>query len=461
MKYLIIFPRNHLSIKIHTNFNMKNDNGVYEPGMNLTIDQYSLNDNIRVGRQEDLASDLDNTQSRPRLLNSLGTVFKKDGKRIPNMTIKTLMLNTRSVDQDQGFRNGTNFITVKSMLSLKSTEDDDCKFEIVSPEETGRLWGILPAARGGIIVPSQVKTALPLSNERQSVILSDICSSKFQTSNGELRENRYETWDGTGLDDRMAGLSGSNQEKILRRGLSAIDSSTGLEQLCSQYGRPVLDNQIPESIKIPQFHDQFTDYPQSDENWTSASHRAIPNDYLNNDRSAEHSMNSTQQTTQYFNVKSSGCGGKSKNENHGNQVPVPRKRSQENHQQGNHGPISRKRTRTLGVETTAVQADAINIAGGPSDLEDGFHFRGINGGSHNPTKRKKFAKTNRIYQPRVEQRAYCMSRVSVSLEEMKAIDPDYDEHPIKAFLPERMKFSRQAGMKNIVMSTRMISLLNA
>ncbi|KAM0189477.1 hypothetical protein ACHAPC_003054 [Botrytis cinerea] len=423
---------------------MTNDNGVYEPGINLTIDQYSLNDIIRVGRQKDLASDLDDTQSRQRLLNSLGTVFIKD-------------------EQDKGFRNGTNFITVQNMLSFKSTEDDDCEFEIVSPEETGRLWGMLPATRGGIIVPSQVKTALPLSNERQSVILSDINSSNFHTSNGELSENRYETWDGTGLDDRMAGLSGSNQEKILKRGLSAIENSTGLERLCSQYGMPVLDDQTPDFIRPPkfsQFHDQFTGYPQSDGNWTSASHGAIPNDYLNTYRSAEHSMNSTKQKTQYFNVNSSGYGGGSKNEIHGNQVPVFRKLSQEN-QQENHCSISRKRTRTLGVEATAVQADAMNIAGGPSDLKDGFELGGINRGSPNPTKRNKFAKTNRIYQPRVEQRAYCMSRVSVSLEEMKAIDPDYDEHPLKAFLPERMKFSRQAGMKNIVMSTRMINLLNA
>ncbi|TEY73104.1 hypothetical protein BOTCAL_0083g00170 [Botryotinia calthae] len=442
---------------------MTNYNGVYEPVINLRIDQYTLNGNIRVGRQGDLAPDLDGTQSRSRPLNPLDTVFQKDGKRISDVTIQTLKLITRAINQDQGFRDGTDLINAQNILSFKSTKDDDCEFEIVSSEETFRLWGMLPGNRGGDIVSSQVQTALPLRNERQTIILSDINCSNYHTSNGTLRENRYETWDGTVFNDRMAGLSGSNQEKILRSGLLATETSTGMEQLSSQYGMPDLDDQIPESIRPPQFlqfHDQFTDYPQSDGDWTSASHRTIPNDYLNTDRSAEQSMNSPQQPTKYFNANSGGYGSGSQNEIHGNQVPVPRKRSQGSHQQENHSPIPRKRARTRGAMITEVQVDSMNVTGDQLDLEGVFELDEINRSSHNPTKRNKLVKTNRVYQPRVEQRAYCMSRVSVSLEEMKVIDPDYDEHPLKTFLPERMKFSRQTGMKTIVMPTRMINLLN-
>ncbi|TGO45199.1 hypothetical protein BCON_0413g00020 [Botryotinia convoluta] len=335
---------------------------------------------------------------------------------------------------------------------------------MMGPDETERLWGIVPGIRGGNNESSQVQTTLPLSNKRQPLILSDDNSSHYHTSNGDLDRSFYDTWDGTVFDDRMAGLSGSNQENILGSGLLATETSTGLEQLCSQYGISDFTNQIPESIRpsqFPQIHTQFTNYPQSDGNWTSESDRIIPDDYLNANRSAEHSMNSPQQTIQYFNVNSRGYESGSQNETHGNQAPILQKRIQESRQQENHGPIPWKRTRTRGAKTKAVQAGGMNVAEGLSDLECRFGMDEINRGSHNPTKRNKFAKTKYVSQPRVEQRSYCMSRVNVSLEEMKAIDPDYDKHPHKAFIPERMRFSQQAGMKTILMPTRMINLLNA
>ncbi|KAF7887832.1 uncharacterized protein EAF01_010986 [Botrytis porri] len=103
----------------------------------------------------------------------------------------------------------------------------------------------------------------------------------------------------------------------------------------------------------------------------------------------------------------------------------------------------------------------MNVAEGLSDLEGRFEMNENNRNSQNPTKRNRLAKTKCVSVPRVEQRSYCMSRVSVSLEEMKAIDPDYDKHPYKAFFPENMECSQQAGMKQILMLTRMINLLNA
>ncbi|TGO13154.1 hypothetical protein BPAE_0765g00010 [Botrytis paeoniae] len=504
---------------MNTNFNTTNQNGVYDVGINSAIDQYNLNGHIMIGRQDDPASNIDGAQRRLRLINSLVTIFEHDdpstyefmsfgidkmqnsrieepqveghhnqetalhrfegvyddekGGRLPNLDgLDTSFDSSRlghqqltqqhADDQNQGFRNRTDLPTVHNMLALESTEDDDCEFEIISPEDTERLWGILSAIRGGNDVPSQVQTILPLRNERQPVILNDNNNPHGYTSNGDLERSFYDTWDGTNFDDRMAGLSGSNKENIFGRGLLATEIAAGLEQLCGQYGIPDLANQNQECIRpsqFPQIRKQFTDCPESDGNWTSASDRVIPNDCLNADQSADHSMSSTQQKIQNFNSRGYESG--TQNVTHGNQVPVPQQRSHESHQQGYHGPVPRKRTRTRGAKITTVQAGGMNVTEGLSDLEGRFEMDENNRHSHNPTKRNKFAKAKCVSLPRVEQRSYCMSRVSVSLEEMRAINPDYDKHPHRAFLPERMEFSQQAGMKTILIPTRMIDLLSA
>ncbi|KAF7914809.1 hypothetical protein EAE99_010510 [Botrytis elliptica] len=383
---------------MNTNFNTTNRNEVYESGVNLVAEQYTPNGEIMVRSQNDPASNIDGDQRRLRILNSVVTIFENDDP-------STSSDNSRLSDQpptsqhadnpNQGFRKGTDLPTVQSVSAFESTEDDDCEFEIVGPDETERLWGITLETGGGSNVSSQVQTTLPLSNGRQSLILSDNNSSHYHTSNGDLGQSFYGTWDRTVFGDRMAGLSGSNQEKIIGSGLLATETSTGLEQLCNQYGMPDLTDQIPESTspsQFPQIQTQCTDHP--DPKW--------------------------------------------------NQSQIPRKRAQ-----------------TSGLKTTAVQTGVMNISERLSDLEDKSEMDEINRGSHNPAKRSKVAKSKYVSQPRVEQRSYCMSRVSVSLEEIKAIDPDYDKHPHKTFLPERMKRSQQTGMKTILLPTRMINLLNA
>ncbi|KAF7956258.1 hypothetical protein EAE96_005178 [Botrytis aclada] len=500
---------------------MTNENGVFESGMNSAIDEYTLNDHIIVGSQDNPASDIYGAQSSPRLFNSQGTIFENDdtsvyesmsfgidkvqssrieqphfeGHRIQEATLNGFqdvcddddwvvhltnlneldtpvdnsrcyqqLTEQRADDQDQGFRNGPDIPSVHSMSAFESTEDDDCEFEMVSPEETERLWGIIPESRSGNNVSSQIQTTLPFSNELQPLILSDNNNSNHYTSNGDLRRSFYDTWEGTIFDDRMADLSGSNQDDIFRSGRLATETSTGLEQLCSQYGVPEVAHQGLESImppQLPQIQTQSTDFRQSDGNWTSASRRIPSDDHLNPDRYAEHNMNFQQQTIQYFNFNSGGYESVSQNETRVDQVPVLQERSQESHRQENHGPNSRKRNQTRGAKTTKVQAGGINVAGGLSNLEGKSERDEINRGSHKHTKRNKSGTIRGVSQPRLEQRSYCMSRVSVSLDEMRAIDPDYDKHPHRAFQPERMKFSRQTGMKTIVMPARMIDLLNA
>lgn len=280
------------------------------------------------------------------------------------------------------------------MSAFRSTEDDDCEYEILSLEETERLWGIIPETGGVDNVLSQFQTTLPLGNESQSLILSDNNSSHHHTSDGDLGQSFYDTWDRNVINDRMAGLSGSNQENIIENGRLATETPTGLQQLCSQYGMPDLTDQIPESTRpsqFPQTHTQITDHPHSD---------------------------------------------------------------------GNHSCIPQKRTRNRGA-TKTVQAHGVNVAEDLSDLDVRSEMDEINQGSHNTTKRNKRVRTKKAPVPRVEQRSYCMSRVTASLEEMKAIDPDYDEHPHKAFFPEKMNLSQQVGMKSILIPTRMIDLLNA
>ncbi|THV49096.1 hypothetical protein BGAL_0211g00030 [Botrytis galanthina] len=354
---------------MNTNFNTTNRSGFYESGMNSLIDQYPINGHIMLRNRDDPVSSIDGAQKRLRIRNFLVTIFENDDST------------------DQSTRN--------FMSAFRSTEDDDCEYENLSPDETERLWGIIPETGGVDNVSSQVQTTLPLGNERQSLILSDNNSSHYHTSDGDLGQSFYDTWDRNVINDRMAGVSGSNQENIIENGLLATETPTGLEQLCSQYGMPDLTDQIPESTRpsqFPQTQTQITDHPHSD---------------------------------------------------------------------GNHSCIPQKRTRNRDAKTKTVQAHGVNVAEDLSDLDVRSEMDEINQGSHNITKRNKRAKTERVYQPRVEQRSYCMSRVTASLEEMKAIDPDYEKHPHKAFFPERMNFSQQVGRKSILIPTRMIDLLNA
>ncbi|TGO36294.1 hypothetical protein BHYA_0129g00150 [Botrytis hyacinthi] len=438
---------------MNTNFNTTSRNGFYESGINSPIDEYTSNHHIMVRIQDDPTSNIDGAQRRLRIRNSLFTIFENDDSTDPSKyrsmsfgidkmhnsriqepqieghhTQETALHRFNGIyddekggrlknpddtsfdgsrwgdqpptqqhayDQNQGFRNGTNLPNVQSMSAFEFTEDDDCEYEILSPEETKRLWSIIPETGGGNHVSSKVQTTLPLSNERQSLVLSDNNSSYYHASNGDLAQSFYDIWDRNVIDDRMAGLSGSNQENIIGSGTLATETSTGLEQLCSKYGMPDIADQIPESIgpsQFPQIPTQIKDYPHSDENQS--------------------------------------C-------------------------------IPRKRTRTRGAKTKTVQAGGMNVAEDVSDLNGRFEMDEINRGCHNTTKRNKVAKTKYISRPRVEQPSYCMSRVNVSLEEMKAIDPDYDKHPHKAFFPERMKSTQQAGLKSILLPTRMINLLNA
>ncbi|TGO18423.1 hypothetical protein BTUL_0010g00930 [Botrytis tulipae] len=440
---------------MNTNLNTTSRNGFYESGINWPIDQHTLNGHIIVRTQDDPASNIDSAQRRLPIRNSLDTTFKNNDStdrskyrsmsfgidKMQNSRIQEPQVEGRHTqetvlyrfdpifddekggrlkeldelgnsfdssrpgdqspipqhadDQNQSFQNGTDLLNLQSMPAFEFTEDDDCEYEVVSPEETKRLWGIIPETGDGNNVQSQVQTTLPLSNERQPIILSDNNRSYYHSSNGDFGQSFYDTWDRNVIGDRMAGLSGSNQENIIGSGLLATEISNGFEKLCSQYGMPYLTDQIPESIEpsqFPQIHTQIPDYPHSD--------------------------------------------------GHCNYMP-------------------RKRTRNHGAKTETIQADGMNVAGDSSDLDGRYEMDEINRGSHTTTKRKKLAKTKNISQPRVEQPSYCMSRVNVSLEEMKAIDPDYHKHPHKAFFPERMKFSQQAGLKSILLPTRMINLLNA
>ncbi|KAF7939361.1 uncharacterized protein EAE97_007441 [Botrytis byssoidea] len=429
---------------MNTNINTTSRNGFYESGINSPIDQYTVNSHIMVRSRDDPASHIDGAQRRLPIRNSLDTTFKNDGLskyrsmsfeidkmqnsrikehqveghhthetalhgfndiypneeggRLENLDVQDWVVNRQhqhADDQNQGFKNGSDRLSVQGMPAFELTENDDCEYEIVSPEETKRLWGIIPETGGGNDVSSQVQTTLPLSNEGQQLILGDNNSSYHHKSNNDLGKSFYDTWDRNVISDRMAGLSGSNQEKVIGNGLLATETQTGLEQLCSQYGMPDLTDQIPESIEpsqFPQIHTQIPSYPHSDENYSY---------------------------------------------------------------------IPRKRTRTHGANTGTIQAGGMDVAEDLSDPDGRFEMNEIDQGSHTTTKRKKLAKTKNISQPRVEQPSYCMSRVNVSLEEMKAIDPDYDKHPHKAFFPERMKFAQQAGLKSILLPTRMINLLNA
>ncbi|TGO45059.1 hypothetical protein BOTNAR_0706g00020 [Botryotinia narcissicola] len=445
---------------MNTNTNTTSRNGFYESCINSPIDQYTVNSHIMVRSRDDSASNIDGAKRRLPIRNFLDTTFKNDDPskyrsmsfeidKMQNSRIKEPQVeghptqatalhrfndiyddekggclenldgtpadcqnveseasfdSSRLGDQpptpqradnpNQGFQNGTDRPNVQIMTAFEFTEDDDCEYEIVSPEETKRLWGIIPETGGGNDVSSQVQTTLSFSNEGQPIILGDTNSSYYYTNNGDLGKSFYHTWDRNFIDDRMAGLSGSNQEKIIGNRLLSTKTPTGLEQLCSQCGMPNLTDQITESIEPSRslhIHTQIPDYQQSVENYS--------------------------------------C-------------------------------IPRKRTRTRGAKTEAIQAGGMNVAEDLSDLDGRFEMNEIDQGSHTTTKRKKLAKTKNISQPRVEQPSYCMSRVNVSLEEMKAIDPDYDKHPHKAFFPERMKFAQQAGLKSILLPTRMINLIN-
>ncbi|KAF7893750.1 hypothetical protein EAF00_007264 [Botryotinia globosa] len=446
---------------MNTNINTTSRNGFYESGINSPINQYNFNVHIMVRSRYDPASNIDGAQRRLPIRNSLDTTFKNDDpskyrsmsfgidkmqnsrtqerqveghhtqetaldrfndtyddgkggclKKLDgtpadcqNIELDTSFDISRLGDQpptpqhadgqNQGFQNGTDLLNLQSMPAFEFTEDDDCEYEVVSPEETKRLWGIIPETGGGIDVSLRVQTTLPLNNEGQPLILGDKNSSYHYKVNADLVQGSYDTWDRNFIDVRMAGLSGSNQENIIGNGLLATHNSTGLEQFSSQYGMPNPTDRISESMRpsqFPQIHTQIQDYPHSDR--------------------------------------------------HCSYIP-------------------RKRTRTPGDKTKTIKASGMNVAEDLSDQGGRFEMDEINRDSHTTTKRKKLAKTKNISQPRVEQPSYCMSRVNVSLEEMKAIDPDYDKHPHKAFFPERMKFSQQAGLKSILLPTRMISLLNA